>query len=64
VEQALHEDFLPALFEEGSRVDDAIRQLSSLPVKKAGITIPNPMTTSTSNWTSSTVICSHIVAAI
>jgi hypothetical protein len=63
VEQALHKDFLPALFGEG-KVDDAIRQLYSLPVKKAGIAIPNPMTTSTSNWTSSTVICSHVVAAI
>jgi hypothetical protein len=33
-------------------------------VKKAGIAIPNPMTTAESNWTSSTVICGHLVAAI
>jgi hypothetical protein len=63
VEQALHHDFLPALFGE-DKVDDAIRQLFSLPVKRAGIAIPNPMTTAESNWTSSTVICGHLVAAI
>jgi hypothetical protein len=63
VEMALHHDFLPALFRE-EKVDDAIRQLSSLPVKKAGLAIPNPMTTTESNWTSSTVICGHPVAAI
>jgi hypothetical protein len=63
VEQALHHDFLPACFGE-DKVDDAIRQPSSLPVKKAGITIPNPMTSAKLNWTSSTIICSHLVAAI
>ena len=48
VEKALHHDFLPALFGE-EKVDDAIRQLSSLPVKKASIAIPNPMTNNNNN---------------
>ncbi len=63
VEQALHHNFLPALFGQDS-VDDPLRQLASLPVKKAGLAIPNPTLTAESNWTSSTVICGHLVAAI
>jgi hypothetical protein len=64
VKQALYHDFLPALFSE-EKVDDAIRKLSSPPVKKAGLVIPNSITMAeSSNWTSSIVICGHLVAAI
>jgi hypothetical protein len=60
---ALHYDFLPALFgiEE---VSDSQRQLASLPVKFAGLAIPDPTVTAATNWSASTVICGHIISAI
>ncbi len=63
IEQALHWDFLPALF-SSDLVNNIPRQLACLPVKKAGLAILNPITRMESNWTASTVICGHLVVAI
>jgi hypothetical protein len=60
---AMHYDFLPALFGVES-VSDTQRQLASLPVKFAGLAIPDPTATAETNWSASTVICGHIIAAI
>jgi hypothetical protein len=60
---ALHCDFLPTLFGlEG--VSDTQRQLASLPVKFAGLAIPDPTATAEMNWSAFTDICRHIIAAI
>ncbi len=55
--------FLPALFGVES-VSDTQRQLASLPVKFAGLAIPYPTKTAERNWSASTLICGHIIAAI
>jgi hypothetical protein len=63
VEEALAKKFLPSLF--GNREScDAKRQLVSLPVKHAGLALPNSTTAAESNWKASTLICGHLVAAL
>jgi hypothetical protein len=59
----LHQDFLLALFGDEC-VDDVLWQLACLPMKKAGLAIPNLMATVESNWMASMVICGHLVVAI
>ncbi len=63
VEKALAEKFLPSLFGNGEQCDTK-RQLACLPVKHAGLALPNPTTTAESNWKSSTLICGHLIAAL
>jgi len=63
VEEALAENFLPTLFGTGIQCDTK-RQLACLPVKHAGLALPNPTTTAESNWKASTLICGHLVAAL
>ena len=63
VEQALASSFLPALFGDTFEDDDAIRALASLPIKCAGLALPNPMETGASNYDSSVLICGHLLAA-
>jgi hypothetical protein len=63
IEKALQKDFLPALFGD-DLADDTPGRLASLPVKKAGLAIQDPTTSAESNWTASTVICGHLIAAI
>jgi hypothetical protein len=60
---AMEHDFLPALFGLES-VPDTLKRLASLPVKKAGLALPDPTATAETNYHSSTVVCSHIIAAI
>jgi hypothetical protein len=65
VEEALAKKFLPSLFGNGeSWCEDAKRQLVCLPVKHAGLALPNPTTAAESNWKASTLICGHLVAAL
>jgi hypothetical protein len=71
IKKALQTEFLPALFGGsladlfgGSLADDVPGRLASLPVKKAGLAIQDPTTNADSNWTASTVICGHLIAAI
>jgi hypothetical protein len=63
IEEALTTKFLPALF-GAPDTDSTLRQLACLPVKKSGLAIPNPTTTADENWTNSTVVCGHLIAAL
>jgi hypothetical protein len=63
VAEVLAENFLPTLFGNGKGCDTK-RQLACLPVKHAGLALPNPTTTAESNWKASTLICGHLVAAL
>jgi hypothetical protein len=63
IEKVLAENFLPLLFGNGKTCDTK-RQLACLPVKHAGLALPNPTTTAESNWKASTLICGHLVAAL
>jgi hypothetical protein len=64
VEEALAKKFLPSLFGKGESCDAKRGQLVCLPVKHAGLALPNPTTAAESNWKSSTLICGHLVAAL
>jgi hypothetical protein len=56
---------LPALFGEELLAEvDAPGQLACLPMKKAGLTIHDPMETADLNYTASTVVCGHLVVAL
>jgi hypothetical protein len=63
IEQTLTSEFLPALFGVDG-VEDTHKLLACLPVKAAGLAIPNPTATAESNWTASTLVCGHLVAAL
>ena len=63
VKQALRETFLPALFQvlgEGTPG----RGVKRLPVKQAGLTLPDPTNTVSDNWKASCVITGHLVTAL
>jgi hypothetical protein len=60
---ALHYDSLPTLFGLED-VSNTQRQLASLPIKFAGLAIPDHSATTEKNWSASTVICGHIITAI
>ena len=63
VEEVLQENFLPALFLDlGERT--TWRGVTRLPVKQAGMDLPDPMNMASENWTVSCVITGHIVAAL
>jgi hypothetical protein len=59
----LSKEFLQALFGVDS-VDEIPKLLACLPVKAAGLAISNPTATAEKNWTASTVICGHLLAAL
>jgi hypothetical protein len=63
IEQTLTSEFLPALFGVDG-VEDTHKLLACLPVKAAGLAIPNPTATAESNWTALTLVCGHLVAAL
>eukprot|EP00978_Attheya_sp_CCMP212_P020743 scaffold59762_cov33-Attheya_sp.AAC.1 len=63
VESSLKNDFLPALLGQ-SKIGQPWRDLLALPVKHAGIAIPNPTTSAGGNVMASTVVCGHLVAAL
>ena len=63
VEMALKETFVPALFEGlGGGVPE--RGVTRLPVKQAGLALPDPSQTAPENWTASCVITGYLVAAL
>jgi hypothetical protein len=65
VKVALATKFLPALFGESIDADgDPRRILASLPVKHAGLAIPNLTDSASSCYEASTLVCSHLMAAI
>jgi hypothetical protein len=63
LEEAITDIFLPALYGESLKDCDYRRKLSALPVKYAGLAIPDPSATSEENFEASTLVCSHLLAA-
>ena len=63
VEKALRETFVPALF-EGLGNDVPEREVTRLPVKQAGLALPDLYQTAPEDWTASCVITGHLVAAL
>ena len=63
VETALKETFVPALFER-LRKGVPEQGVTRLPVKHAGLALPDPSQTAPENWTASCVITGHLVAAL
>ena len=63
VEEALWEVFLPALF-RGLTEGLPTRENTRLPVKQAGLAIPDPDLTAPENWTASCVLTGHLIAAL
>ena len=63
VEDALRDILLPDLFQGGMNKIPR-REITGLPVKQAGIALPDTTRTAGGNWTASCVITGHLVAAI
>jgi hypothetical protein len=63
VEKAIRDDFIPALFGEEQATPDNFRKLLALPVKHAGIALPNPTVSGPANHKASILVCSHLLAA-
>ena len=55
VEQGMREDFIPALF-QGLREGTPGRGVPCLPMKQAGLDLPDPTKTAPENWMASCVI--------
>jgi hypothetical protein len=62
VEQTLAKTFLPTLFGDEYNDDDPRRALAGLPVKWAGLAIPDPTTSAQPKYDASILLCSHILA--
>ena len=62
-EDALKETFVPAFF-KGLQEGVPDRGFNRLPVKQAGLALPDPSHTPPENWTASCVITGHLVAAL
>eukprot|EP00978_Attheya_sp_CCMP212_P024974 scaffold79458_cov43-Attheya_sp.AAC.1 len=63
-ESSLKDDFLPALQGQSKVLGQPLRDLLlALPVKHAGIAIPNPTTSAGGNFRASTIVCGHLVVA-
>ena len=63
VEKALRETFVLGLFEGLGEVLPE-RGLTRLPVKQAGLALPEPNQIDHENWTASCVITGHLVTAL
>ena len=63
VEVVLKEIFVPALF-QGLQEGVPERGVTRLPVKQAGLALPDPSQTAPENWTASCVITGNLVAAL
>ena len=63
VEEKTAKEFLPALF-EGAGDGAQGREITRLPVKQAGMDIPDPTLTAPENWQASCVITGHLVSAL
>ena len=63
VEEEIEKAFLPALFEGiGGGVPG--RAITHLPVKQAGMALPDPTLTAPENWQAPCVITGHLVPAL
>jgi hypothetical protein len=63
VEKVLRSDFIPAMFREEQEVDDGFRTLLGLPVKQAGIALPDLTISGPANHRASILVCSYLLAA-
>ena len=63
VEVELKEIFVPALF-KGLWEGVLERGITGLPLKQAGLALPDPYQTAPENWTASCVITGHLVVAL
>jgi hypothetical protein len=63
IEKSIDDLFLLALFSDKLEDRDARRFLRKLPVKFAGLGLPDPVASSDSNLEASTLVCSHLLAA-
>jgi hypothetical protein len=65
LEDMINSSFIPALFGTSTQesVDD-LRPLLALPVKLAGLAVPNPVSTCAGNYQNSTVMSSHLLLAV
>lgn len=64
VADTLSSVFLPALFGEPIDADDPRLALACLPVKQAGLALPNPVASADLNYKASTVLCTHLIDAL
>lgn len=64
IERAIKEDFLPALF--GTTTDEvsSLRELQCLPIKSAGMALPNPQISADANYKNSILMNSHLLASL
>ena len=53
----------PLLFGDDISKPDHFRKLLSLPVKHAGLALPNPTISGPANYDASILVCSHLLAA-
>jgi hypothetical protein len=63
IEQTLAKTFLPTLFGNEYGDEDPRRALAGLPIKWAGLGVPDPTTLAQPNYEASILLCSHIFAA-
>jgi hypothetical protein len=63
VEKEMNQTFLPALCDDAISSDDPRFSLAGLPVKHAGLALPNPVLSANKNYESSMLSLSHILAA-
>ena len=63
VEEEIKTAFTPELF-HGMKDGAPGRVITRLPVKQAGLALPDPMRTALDNWQASCVITGHLVSAL
>jgi hypothetical protein len=64
VKHEISDLFLLALFADKFDKSNTYCNLTKLPVKHAGLALPNPVATSDNNYEMSTLMCSHLIAAL
>jgi hypothetical protein len=63
IEDTITNIFLPPPFGESLQTCNYHHKLAALPVKFAGLAIPDPSATSEENFVASTLVCSHLLTA-
>ena len=63
MEEALDKSFLPPLF-KGTTAEVLSLGITRLPVKQAGLEIPNLTLSAWENWTDSCVVTGHLITAL
>jgi hypothetical protein len=64
IQDAIEATFLPALFDDVLEENDPRVKLAALPVKHAGLAIPNPVESAAANFAASSLCVSHLREAI